>query len=74
MRKATADKFRRYTIIAENSVGIGRSDVELQLRTNIDDSSASGTVQSRACVLADGENQIGLIARHKSKKKYFTYD
>jgi len=29
MRRATPDRFRRYTIVAENSVGIGRRDVEL---------------------------------------------
>jgi len=32
MRRATSDKFRRYTIVAENSVGISRRDVELTLK------------------------------------------
>jgi len=32
MRRATVDKFRRYTIVAENSVGISRRDVQLTLK------------------------------------------
>ena len=32
MRRATPDKFRKYTIVAENSVGISRRDVELVLK------------------------------------------
>ena len=32
IRRATPDKFRRYTIVAENSVGISRRDVELMLK------------------------------------------
>ena len=32
MRRATPDKFRRYTIVAENSVAISRRDVELTLK------------------------------------------